>query len=153
MKKIQFTKDGLDKIKQEYNELLSVKRPEAVKRLSTARAMGDLSENSEYVAAKEDLSFIEGRLMELEQVIKNAVIIDHTGTKAGAVDIGNTVVVDKEGKEVKFHIVGEFEADPMQNKLSHTSPLGKALLGKKIGETINVQVPAGMLVYKIIEIQ
>lgn len=153
MKKFQFTQEGFEKIKGEHKDLSDKKRPEAVKRLAAARAMGDLSENSEYTASVEDLNFIEGRLLELEQVIKNAVIIQQTDIKASAIDVGSSVVVDKDGKEIVFMIVGEFEADPLQNKLSHTSPLGKALVGKKKGEKVKVAVPAGEIVYTILEIK
>ncbi|MBP7967540.1 transcription elongation factor GreA [Candidatus Woesebacteria bacterium] len=151
MNKIQFTKDGFKQLQAELDDLQKVRRPAAVTRLSKARAMGDLSENSEYTAAKEDLSFVEGRVQEIEELIKNAVIIDvkaHDG-----ISIGVDVTVEKDGTEETYSIVGEFEADPMLKKLSATSPIGKALLGKKEGDSVEVQVPAGKLKYKIIKIK
>lgn len=152
MKKIQFTQDGYDNLKKEYEELVQIKKPAAVERLSKARAMGDLSENSEYTAAKEDLVFVDGRTRELEEVLKNAEIISgHTSTNV--VEIGNTIVVEQNGEKDTFMIVGEFEADPQQKKLSHTSPIGKALLGKRIGDKIEVTVPVGTITYKITEIK
>ncbi len=151
MNKIQFTKDGFKQLQAELDDLQKVRRPAAVSRLGRARAMGDLSENSEYTAAKEDLSFVEGRVQEIEELIKNAVIID---VKAqDGISIGVEVTVEKDGKEETYSIVGEFEADPMLKKLSATSPIGKALLGKKEGDSVEVQVPAGKLKYKIIKIK
>lgn len=151
MNKIQFTKDGYKQLQVELDDLQKVRRPSAVTRLSKARAMGDLSENSEYTAAKEDLAFVEGRVQEIEELIKNAEIID---VKAqDGISIGVEVTVEKDGKEETYSIVGEFEADPMLKKLSATSPIGKALLGKKEGDTVSVEVPAGKLKYKIVKIK
>lgn len=150
MNKIQFTKEGYKQLQIELDELQKVKRPAAVTRLSKARAMGDLSENSEYTAAKEDLSFFEGRIQEIKELIKNAEIIE-VNTKNG-IGIGVEVTVEKDGKKETYSIVGEFEADPMSKKLSSTSPIGRALIGKKEGDTVEVEVPAGKLTYKIIKI-
>ncbi len=151
MNKIQFTKQGYAQLQVELDDLQKVRRPAAVLRLGRARSMGDLSENSEYTAAKEDLSFIEGRVQEIEELIKNAEIID---VKAqDGISIGVEVTVEKDGKEETYSIVGEFEADPMQKKLSATSPIGRALIGKKEGDVVNVEVPAGKLKYKIVEIK
>lgn len=151
MNKIQFTKDGYKQLQAELDDLQKVRRPAAVDRLAKARAMGDLSENSEYTAAKEDLAFIEGRIQEIEELIKNAEIID---VKAqDGISIGVEVTVEKDGKEETYSIVGEFEADPMQKKLSATSPIGKALIGKKEGDMVEVEVPAGKLKYKILKIK
>lgn len=150
MNKIQFTKDGFKQLQIELDDLLKVRRPAAVDRLAKARAMGDLSENSEYTAAKEDLAFIEGRIQEIEELMKNAEIID-VKTQNG-ISIGVEVTVEKDGKEETYSIVGEFEADPLTKKLSATSPIGKALIGKKGGDTVEVDVPAGKLKYKILKI-
>src|SRR4051812_20740222 len=125
MKKIQFTKDGFEKIQKEYDELKKTKRQAAVDRLQKARAMGDLSENSEYTAAKEDLAFIEGRLRELEELMQNAQVVQ-TQAQVGIINIGMKVVVEINGDQEEFTLVGEFEADPMSKKLSTTSPIGKA---------------------------
>lgn len=152
MKKIQLTKEGFENLQKEFRNLLETKKPFAVDRLSKARAMGDLSENSEYTAAKEDLSFLEGRIQEIEEILKTAeVITNHNGNTV--VDIGVAVTVEADGKRDMFHIVGEFEADPMNKKLSHTSPIGKALIGKKVGDIVEVEIPAGKIQYKILEIK
>ena len=151
MKKFQFTPDGFKKLELEYDELLKTKRPAAVTRLAKARSMGDLSENSEYSAAKEELAFVEGRIKEIEELMKNAEVIDAKLTDS--IEIGTEVTVEKDGNNETFYIVGEFEADPMTKKLSSTSPIGSTLLGKKLGETVEVEVPVGTLKYKIKEIK
>ena len=152
MKKIQLTKQGFEKIKKEHTEIKSDKHPKALDRLQKARAMGDLSENSEYTSAKEDLAFVEERIMELESILGNAEIVEmevHTGS----IDIGSTVVIVHGDTEHSFTIVGEFEADPQQKKLSHKSPIGSALLGKKKGQKVKVKVPAGEIEYLIMDIK
>ena len=152
MKKIQLTREGFENLQKELKDLVENKKPFAVDRLSKARAMEDLSENSEYTAAKEDLSFVEGRIQEVEEILKTAeVVTNHNGNHV--VDLGITVTVEADGKRDEFQIVGEFEADPMNKKLSHTSPIGKALLGKKIGDLVEVVIPAGKIQYKILEIK
>jgi len=145
------TKEGLNHLKNELTELTSNKRPEAVKRLADARDLGDLSENSEYAAAKQDLAFIDGRIAELEDIIHAAKVI--TSHSKGQVDVGCTVTIHVNGKEDVFSLVGEWEADPMQKKISHESPLGKALMGKKVGDKVEVEAPAGKVLYKILQIE
>ena len=152
MRKIQFTKQGYEKMQAEHDELVTQKRARAIDRLQKARAMGDLSENSEYTAAKEDLAFVEGRIKELEEIIANAEIVESVAEE-GVVEIGCHVMVESNGQNHEFMIVGEFEADPHMKKLSHTSPIGSALLGKKKGDTISVEVPAGKINYKIVDIK
>lgn len=152
MTAIQFTKEGFDNLKKEYADLTTTTRPKAIDRLTKARAMGDLSENSEYTAAKEDLAFVEGRVRELEELMKNAEVVESSATK-GIVDIGHVVLVVKDGIEEQYTIVGEFEANPMERKLSTTSPIGSALLGKKKGDAVEIEVPAGKLIYKILDIK
>lgn len=147
-KKIYLTKEGLDELKKEHEELIKVKRPDVLERVSQARSMGDLSENAEYVAAREELSFIDGRIDELEELIKQAVLIQETHSK-GQVKLGSTVTVNIKGKKDVFTVVGEWEADPHEKKISHESPLGKALLGKKVGEKVEVEAPAGIVIYTI----
>lgn len=152
MKNTQLTEEGFNKLKLELNELTKVKKPYAVERLHKARSMGDLSENSEYSAAKEELAFVEGRIQEIEEIVRTVrVVKNHNGSHA--IDVGSTVVVEVNGGKETFQIVGEFEADPMSNKLSHTSPIGQALLGKKVGDMVEVVVPAGKITYKIVEIK
>ena len=150
-KTFQFTPDGFKKLEEEYKDLVENKRQKVVERLAKARAMGDLSENSEYSAAKEEIAFVEGRIKEIEELMKHAEIID--AKISDAIEIGTEVLVEKDGSEEKFSIVGEFEADPLQKKLSATSPIGKALLGKKQGDIVSVEVPVGTLKYKIKDIK
>lgn len=151
MNKVQLTEGGHQKIKKEYDELIAKKRPDAIDRLQKARSMGDLSENSEYSAAKENLAFVEGRIQEIEELLKNVEIVNNE-KNYNQVSLGDTVKVKLDGKEESFHIVGEYEADPLNKKLSQSSPIGKALLGKKVGETVEVETPAGKVVYQVLEI-
>lgn len=151
IKPVQLTKDGLEALKLELNELANIKRPKLVERLSYARQEGDLTENSDYSNAKEELEFLDGRISELEYVTKNAVITNGNGKKSG-VDVGTKVTVKANGNKVTFDIVGEWEADPINKKISHESPLGKALYGRKIGEKVEVEAPAGKLLYEILAI-
>ena len=149
--KIPFTPEGYKSLLEELELLVKTKRPTGVIRLGKARLMGDLSENSEYVAAKEDLSYIEGRVKEIEELIRRAEVIEPKNNSG--IVIGVDVTVEKEGTAETYSIVGEFEADPMQKKLSSTSPIGKALMGKKVGDVVNIEVPAGTIHYKITKIQ
>lgn len=149
-KKIYLTKEGLAELKKEYDELVNVKRPDVLEHVSQARNMGDLSENAEYVASREELTFIDGRIDELEIIIKQAVVIrEGTATAGHAVKLGSTVTLHVDGKKEVFTVVGEWEADPENKKISHESPLGKMLLGKKIGEKVHVEAPAGKITYSI----
>lgn len=149
--KIVLTKDGLAELKKEHEELVTVKRPEAVIRLASARELGDLSENSEYAAAKADLSFIDGRILELEEIIHGAKIVTSHGKSH--VDVGCKVTLTINGKKETFLLVGEWEANPLEKKISHSSPLGSALMGKKVGEKVEVEAPAGKVLYKILNIE
>lgn len=140
---------GLEKLKQELHELKTVKRRELADRIEVAKALGDLSENAEYHEAKDALGFVEGRILEIEDILKNvAVIEDETGA-AGVVRIGSTVTVEVNGKEKTYSIVGSNEADPLKGLVSNESPIGSALLGKKEGETAEAEAPAGRIVYRI----
>lgn len=154
-KKVFLTKEGLAELKKEYDDLSNDKRPSIVKRLSQARDQGDLSENAEYHAAREELSFVDGRIDELEELLKDVVIIeDHTNTGGNrSVELGSKVTVKIDGKHEVYSLVGEFEADPADKKISHESPLGKALIGKKVGEKIEVEAPAGKILYTIVSIE
>lgn len=151
-KKIYLTKKGFEDLQKEYDDMLNKKRPEVVQRLSAAREMGDLSENAEYTAAREELAFIDGRIEELEELLKQAELItdDHHTTQS--VDLGSKVVVKIGEKKETFTVVGEWEADPIEKKISHESPLGKALIGKSVGDEIEVEAPVGKMVYKIVSI-
>jgi transcription elongation factor GreA len=146
-KKIYLTKEGLDELKRELEELTKVKRPEVLERVSQARNMGDLSENAEYTVAREELSFIDGRIDELEELLKQVAIISNN--HSNTIKLGSTVKVNTDSGKETFTVVGEWEADPKESKISHESPLGKALLGKKVGEKVEVEAPAGKIIYTI----
>ncbi|MBI4057959.1 transcription elongation factor GreA [Candidatus Microgenomates bacterium] len=149
--KFHFTPEGLAELQKEYDELISEKRPRLVERLTNARNMGDLSENNDYITAKEELEFLDGRIDELEQILNGAVIIKKKAKST--IDLGAKVTLSVNGKKHIFHIVGEWEADPQEQKISHESPLGRALLGKKVGEIVEVEAPVGKISYKILDIE
>lgn len=155
-KDVYLTSEGFSELKQEHDELTEIKRPEVLSRISQARTLGDLSENAEYVAAREELSYIDGRIAELEELLKNVHIIRATKKKAkgkdGVVSLGSKVTLHVNGKRETFTVVGEWEADPMEKKISHESPLGKALIGKRVGEKVEVEAPAGRVLYTVIDI-
>lgn len=153
MKPVQLTKNGYENLKKELEELENIKRKKAVNRLQKARAMGDLSENSEYTAAKEELEFIERRIAEIKEILHQAEIIEVKQNEKKIVQIGSSVIVEINGKKELFQIVGDFEANPMEKKLSHTSPIGQALINKKEGDWVEINVPAGKIKYKIVEIK
>jgi transcription elongation factor GreA len=144
------TKEGLEKLRSELAELLDVKRPEVAQKIKDAREMGDISENSAYDTAVQEKSYIEGRIAELEEIIKSAKVSNELIT--GAVAVGSKVTVHIDGGEEIFHIVGAPEANPMEKKISHESPLGASLMGKKVGEKVEVEVPIGKIVYTILKI-
>lgn len=150
-KSIQLTAKGLEALKKELLELTTVKRPFLVDRLSNARSQGDLSENSDYQNAKEELGFLEGRIDELTDVIKNAKVVKTLGN-GNQVGVGTKVTVRVNGVKNTFEIVGEWEADIVKKKISHTSPLGASLVGKKVGEKIEVAAPVGKILYEIVAI-
>ena len=150
--KIQLTQDGHDNLKLELEELMKIKRPAAVTRLSKARSMGDLAENSEYHAAKEELAFVAGRATEVETILKNAKIVSSVRT-VDKISLGSKVKVKSANGAEEFEIVGEFEANPIEKKLSSTSPIGLALIGKAVGEKAEVVAPAGNKSYTVVEIK
>ncbi|MGF7186849.1 transcription elongation factor GreA [Desulfitispora alkaliphila] len=154
-KEIFLTPDGLKKLEKELEELKSVKRREVAERIKQAIEFGDISENSEYEDAKNEQAFIEGRIITLEKKLRNARVISEEDLAAGIVTIGTTVVLkDMEyDDEIEYTIVGSMEADPAENKISNESPVGKAILGKSIGDEVDVEVPAGLLKYKVIDIK
>lgn len=152
-KKIYLTKEGLAELKKEYEELVNAKRPVVLERVSQARNMGDLAENAEYVAARDELSFIDGRIDELEILLKQAILIRDTSSSNHIVKLGSTVVLHIRDKKETFTVVGEWEANPDEKKISHESPLGKALIGRKVGEKVQVEAPAGKIVYTIVDIK
>ena len=150
-KPVLLTKEGLEKLQQELDELRTTRRNEIAERIKYAKEFGDISENAEYEDAKNEQAFVEGRIQTLEAMIKNATLIDeHTSTDH--VQIGSTVDVESEDGEEKFTIVGSTEAKPTEGRISNESPVGRALLGKKKGEKVVVKVPAGDFTYKIVNI-
>jgi transcription elongation factor GreA len=151
--KIFLTPSGYQDLLVEYNDLTKNKRPAIVNDITKARDMGDLSENGYYHAAKEKQSFIEGRIREIEEILKKVEVIENPIKGINIVSLGSKVVVEIQSKTVEFHIVGSNEVDSALNKISHESPIGSALMGKKEGEYIEITVPAGKIVYKIIEIK
>ena len=152
--KTYITQQGLQKLKDELDKLINVERKNIAKRIQEAKELGDLSENAEYSTAKDEQAFLEMRIAELENIIKNAVIIEENNHSASLVDVGCTVKFKDENSEIKeYQIVGCHEADPSQGKISNESPVGRAFLGKRKGETVEFQVPKGTLKYKIISIK
>jgi transcription elongation factor GreA len=148
-KKLYVTAEGLKKIQNELSELKQVKRKEISERIQDAKELGDLSENAEYQEAKEEQGFIESRIMELEQMLKNAEVIKHRkNTKV--VLIGSKICVsDIKGNDLTYTIVGSSEADPMKSLISNESPIGKAFLNREVGDSVVVQTPGGEQSYTI----
>jgi transcription elongation factor GreA len=151
-KKYLLTPDGLHKLNEELKELINKKRPDVIERIREAASHGDLSENADYAQAREEQSFIEGRIMEIEDIIKNAEIISKNG-HGSTVTIGSTVTVKVSDQQKKYTIVGSNEANPHEGKISNESAVGKALLGRKVGEKFSVSAPAGEMEYEIISIE
>ncbi|HBB02250.1 TPA: transcription elongation factor GreA [Candidatus Peregrinibacteria bacterium] len=151
------TKEGLQKIQEELENLKNVKRKDVVERIKEAITYGDLSENSEYEDAKNEQAFVEGRIIELEDKVKYAKIIDEKKKSANQVRIGSTVTIRRVGKKSaeseEYIVVGSTEADPVNGKISNESPVGKALLGKEDGETVKVSAPAGFIEYEIVKVK
>ena len=143
--------DGLKKLQAELDDLRTTKRDEVAKRIHAAMEFGDYSENSELEQAKNDQAFLEGRIMTLEQMIKNAQIIDET-SKHDLVEVGSHVTVEADGRKEKYTIVGSAEASPTEGKISNESPVGRALLGHKTGETVKLSIPAGTVEMKILAV-
>ena len=154
MEEIFITQEGLDKIKAELERMKTVERKEVQKMIGEAKSYGDLSENSEYDAAKTKEAQLEAKIIELENKIKYAKIISAEDMNTSHVTIGSTVkLYDEEfDEEVEYRIMGEDESDPLNGKISNTSPVGSALLGKKVGDIVKVQTPGGEAVYKILKI-
>ena len=148
---VLLTKEGLAKVEEELATLKTTGRKEVSARLAEAISYGDLSENSEYDEAKNQQAFIEGRILALEDQIKNAKIIEDSGTKdKGTIKIGSKVTLKRPDTEaIEYTIVGSTEADPMAHKISNESPVGEAILGKKIKDTVKVQAPGGLFEYTI----
>jgi len=146
--KVQLTPQGYNELKEELKSLREVDLPQVVERIATARSLGDLSENYEYQAAKEEHSNLVGRIEELTDILNRSQIIKKSTNKA-VVGVGHQVEVTVNDSDHIFTIVGEWEADPQAKKISHKSPLGKALMGKAVGDKVEVEAPAGKVVYTI----
>ncbi|RED53079.1 transcription elongation factor GreA [Cohnella lupini] len=154
-KEVLLTQDGLKRLEDELENLKSVKRREVAERIKVAIGYGDISENSEYEDAKNEQAFIEGRIITLEKMLRNARIINSDEIDLETVSIGSKVVVEdlEFGDTMEYTIVGTAESDPLNNKISNESPVGKAIIGKKKGTTVEVNVPAGIIQYKIVDIK
>lgn len=153
-KEYYMTKEGKEKLEKELEYLKTEKRKEVVERIKIARSFGDLSENSEYDAAKDEQAFVESRIAQLEKMIRNAVIIEDSNDDPNVVTIGKKVkfIELPDGEEETYMIVGSAESDPLAGKISNDSPMAKSLLGKRIGDEVVVQTPGGELNVKIIEV-
>lgn len=148
------TLEGKQKLEQELENLKTVKRKEVVERIKIARSFGDLSENSEYDSAKDEQAFVEGRITTLENMIRNAKIIEEDADSAGKVSLGKSVTFIElpDGEEETYTIVGSAEADPFEGKISNDSPIAKSLLGKHVGDRVTVQTPGGEMLVEITKI-
>lgn len=155
MEKIPFTMAGLNKLKEELQNLIKVERPNNIAAIEEARAHGDLSENAEYHAAKEKQSFLEGRKNELQDVISRSEIIEVDDGPADRVVFGRTIVLYnlQTEEEISYQLLGPYESDPENGKISVTSPLGQALIGKEEGDEVQARTPSGILGFEIVEIQ
>jgi len=145
------TKTGYEKLKEELKHLKDTERPIVIERIKSARELGDLSENADYANAREQQSFIEGRIQELEKKLKSAQIVDGKGGHH-VVAVGHTVDIDCAGKKETYQIVGENESDPVSGKISATSPIAQAILGKRNQEMVKIKIPAGIKECKVVKI-
>jgi transcription elongation factor GreA len=146
------TKDGLEKVKKELDELKNVRRPAVRERIKSAKDFGDLSENAEYDDARNEQSFIEGRIQELEEMLKGAKVVS-ANHKNSFVSVGTTVVMDCSGEKVTYQIVGSAESDPISGKISSDSPIAKAIMGRKKDEQVAISTPDGQMKCKILEVK
>jgi transcription elongation factor GreA len=152
---VYLTAEGARKLREELDQLKNVKRPDLAVRLRHAIQQGDLSENADYHAAKEEQGFLEGRIIELERLLRDTVILDESSVDGGAVRLGARVTVVEQGfsdREV-FQIVGKAEANPAQGRISNESPLGQALIGRRIGETVSIAAPGGVTIFRVVAIE
>ncbi|GIP51034.1 transcription elongation factor GreA [Paenibacillus vini] len=149
------TQEGLEQIEEELHELKTVKRKELAERLKVAISYGDLKENSEYHSAKDDQAHMETRILALERIVKRARVVNADSVDLNEVSVGSFVIlIDIEfAEKIEYRIVGPAEANVAENKISYESPLGKGLLGKKVGDIINVDAPMGNLQYELLEIK
>ena len=148
------TKDGAEKLQIELDHLITTAREELSKRLRAAIEQGDLSENADYITAKEEQGFLEGRIQELQNTLKNSVMIEELEVNLDEVGIGNTIIIQEDDfPPEKYFIVGPKEADPANGRISLKSPIGNALLGHQVGDCVNVKTPEGTIKFKLISIE
>ncbi len=147
------SKNSHEALKLEYDKLKNMKIPEIANRIDEAKQQGDLSENAEYHQAKEEMAWAQGRLQALDNLLSNAVIIEEGKSNKDSVTVGDTVVVDFNGKTKEYTIVGPQEADPFGGKISNESPLGSSFISCSVGDTVEVEAPSGKQVYKITKIK
>ena len=154
-KSYYMTKEGKEKLTSELEFLKTVRRPEVVERIKIARDFGDLSENSEYDAAKDEQAFVESRISQVEMMIRNSKIIENNETDPNVVSLGKTVVFKElpDGEEEEYIIVGSAEADPFEGKISNDSPIAKSLIGREVGQEVNVPTPAGEIQVRIVSVR
>ena len=147
------TAEGKERLENELKELKGTRRIEIANRLRTAVQQGDLSENADYISAKEEQGFLEGRILELEEILNNVIIIDHLEQNPNEVSIGDHVTIQEDDFPPEtYHLVGPKEANPMNSRISYESPIGRVLMGRKPGETVTAETPNGKLTIKIIKI-
>jgi len=147
---IPITQEGLERLKAELEHLTNVRRPAIIKAIAAAREEGDLRENAGYDAARHDQAMNERRIAEIEDRIRRAVVIDHSGTTT--VQVGTMVTIDIDGEEETYTIVGAIEARPAEGRISNESPIGKALLGRKVGDVVDIRTPTTVLKAKVVAI-
>ena len=154
MERIPITREGLEKVKDDLNHLKSVERPRNIRAIEEARAHGDISENAEYHAAKERQSFLDGKIMELKSTIGKSEVIDIKSGSMDRVEFGRTVLLynNQTDEETRYQLLGPYESEPENGKISVTSPLGQALIGHEVGDEINVKTPGGIEEFEILEI-
>jgi transcription elongation factor GreA len=149
MSKNYISREGLDKLKKELKELKTIKRPAVIERIASARELGDLSENAEYHEAREEQGFIEGRVQEIESLMLSAIVVK-SNKGADVVSIGSTVHAScEDGRKISYQVVGPSEADPAGGKISNESPLGRAFIGKRVGDEFELEVPGGKIKCKV----
>ena len=148
----KYTREGFEKLKEEYETRTKVERERILNAIAEARSFGDLSENAEYDAARNDQAKNETRIRELEELIQHAVVVDDSAIDSSVVGLGSFVKVEKDGKEAEYKIVGSNEANPFENKISDMSPVGRALIGAKVGDTVKVETPARVVTLKVLQV-
>jgi transcription elongation factor GreA len=154
MSEVPITPEGLEAVRREHHQLTTEKRPNIVSKIKAARELGDLSENFEYHAAKNEQGMMEARIRELEAIIRNHVLIEGTTARAGEVGMGSTVRFAEDGEdEEKYRIVGPAEADPKAGRVSYESAIGKALIGHRVGDVVKVETPSGAYSVRITAIE